>query len=335
MASHTLVNTFHILDSHGVIMNLLITGVTGFVGCHFLQRLAMHAPATKVFGVARNLEKLEHCGRLYPNFVSVPLELSAAAAPSELAEKLEGRNINGVVHLASWIPAPLEDTARWESLLRSNTLSSIHLWRWIESIPPDRRPDRVLYSSSISVYGDPLLNPASEDSPTLPTAFYGLSKLGGELYGEYFARVLGVALVNLRLGFIYGPNDANPKALYHFIRKARRGEPITITTSPLVYRDYVYVEDVCRLLEQLAFGPKPPSGVINVSAGRGVTLLELATRIRRLTGTFSPIVVTPGEGDFLSGCAVQDVAKARAIIGESTDIGTGLKLTLAAGEDHE
>jgi UDP-glucose 4-epimerase len=316
-------------------MNLLVTGATGFIGRHLLRHLARRHPELIVFGVGRDRARLDRCGRLHAAFVPVLAELDEASAPSDIERQLDGRRVDRVIHLASWVATPREDLDGWERLLRSNSLGTIHLWRWIERRPVEDRPDAVISTSSITVYGDPLVQPADEDSPTLPTTFYGLSKLGGELYGAYFAKALGPALVDLRLGYVYGPDDESPKAIYHFIARSRTGAPITITTSPLVYRDYVFVGDVCRVLAQLAIGPPPSSQLINFSAGRGVSLLELARCIQRGTGFQSPIRIAPGRGDFLSGCTVQTVERARQLVGRFTSIDEGVAMTIAGETNPE
>lgn len=285
-------------------MRLLVTGVTGFIGRRLLRRLAEERPRWTVYGIGRDPARLARCAAILPGLRAMRCDL-------ETQELELDDPVDVVVHLASWVALPREDSAGWERLLHTNTRGTIRVWRWIQHAAT--RPSAVIHASSVSAYGEPRVQPAAEDDATEPSSFYGLSKLGAELYGNYFSSALGVPTVNLRIGYVYGPEDDSGKVIYKWAAAARTGAPITIGSSPHVFRDYVFVDDVTRVLVELAAAPTLPAAALNVSPGRGITLLQLARTLQRLGSDRAPLHVQPTPGDHFAGCVIQSRARFDAL----------------------
>lgn len=299
-------------------MRLLVTGVTGFIGRKLLGCLARERPEWTVYGIGRDPGRLARCAAILPGFRPVQCDLA-------LHQPDVDGTVDAVLHLASWVALPRDDVVGWERLLRANTLGTVHLWRWLEKAR--ERPSRVIYASSVAVYGEPRVQPAAEEDAREPSSFYGLSKLGGELYGDYFSAALGVSTVNLRIGYVYGPDDDSGKVVYKWAKAAQTGAPITIGSSPHVFRDYVFVDDVTRVLVALAAAPSPPPGALNLSPGRGITLLQLARTLQRLGGYRASVRMQPVPGDHFGGCVIQSRARFDAVFPEFhfTDLEDGLQ----------
>lgn len=114
----------------------------------------------------------------------------------------------------------------------------------------DARTRRVVFVSSGGVvYGDPELHPTPENAPKCPVSPYGVSKLAGEYYLNYYREVHGLDYVALRYGNVYGPRqDPGGEAGVVAIFSSRliESEPLDIYGDGEQTRDYVYVEDVAN-----------------------------------------------------------------------------------------
>ena len=143
---------------------------------------------------------------------------------------------------------------------------------------------RVVYSASSSAYGDQTMLPLREEMAPNPKSPYGIQKLVGEYYTKVFYECYGLETVSLRYFNVYGPkqNDEGAYALVIgvFLNQHASGEPLTITGDGKQTRDFTNVKDVVRANIIAMESPSVGKGeVINIGAGRGVSILELARLI--------------------------------------------------------
>lgn len=160
----------------------------------------------------------------------------------------------------------VRDRAAFEDLLRA-----------VQGVAP--APTVVLLSSGGTVYdpaGDP---PYDEQAPTRPMSAYGRAKL--ELEGLLAAAAPGRHVV-LRTSNAYGPGQpavSGQGVVSHWLRAARRGEPVRVFGDPATTRDYVFVEDVVAAMLAVLDAPADLPPVINVGSGQPTTLRELAETV--------------------------------------------------------
>src|ERR1035437_7943617 len=96
----------------------------------------------------------------------------------------------------------------------------------------DSRPDRVVYTSSASVYGNPRSIPINEDDPVTMLSPYAVSKMGGEHYCQAFYENYGVRVAIVRYSNVYGvgqrPDNPYCGVVSKFFASAIAGEPLQI-----------------------------------------------------------------------------------------------------------
>jgi UDP-glucose 4-epimerase len=158
----------------------------------------------------------------------------------------------------------------------------------------------VLFSSSGgTVYGEPDRTPSPETCATHPICPYGVSKLTGEHYLYYYARIFGFRYVALRYANIYGPRqDPHGEAgvIAIFVQRLLRGEECVIFGDGKQTRDYVYVGDVVRA--NLAALTSDFSGALNIGTGRETDVVELFRRIDARVGKKGSVRhVDPKDGE--------------------------------------
>lgn len=154
----------------------------------------------------------------------------------------------------------------------------------------------VFVSSGGVVYGEPEQIPTPETAPKMPYSPYGVTKLGGEYYLNYYREVHGLEYVALRYSNVFGPRqDPHGEAgvVAIFCKRLLAGQPLTIFGDGEQTRDYVYVKDVVaanllasdvtmddeRGLEARAF---------NVGTGVGTSVLRLADVLEGIAGEKQP-----------------------------------------------
>jgi len=157
---------------------------------------------------------------------------------------------------------------------------------------------RFLLASTSEVYGDPLIHPQREDywgnvNPVGPRGVYDEAKRFAEAMTMAYHRYHGLDTRIVRIFNTYGPrmrmNDG--RAIPNFLRQALTGQPLTVYGDGSQTRSFTYVSDlvegIWRLMRSEVHDP------LNLGNPHEMTLLDLAKRIVRLTGSGSAIVFTP------------------------------------------
>ncbi len=143
--------------------------------------------------------------------------------------------------------------------------------------------DRVVYSSSASVYGNPRSIPINEDDPLWTLSPYAVSKLGGENYCTAFAESYGLRVTTVRYSNVFGPGQRpdNPYCgvVSKFLVEAHAGRPITIHGDGEQTRDYTYIDDAVEATLLAAVHPRAEGEVFNVGTGIETSVNRLAASI--------------------------------------------------------
>lgn len=153
--------------------------------------------------------------------------------------------------------------------------------------------ERVIYVSSGGVvYGEPELIPTPESTPKEPRSPYGVTKLCGELYLNYYREIHGLSYVALRYSNVYGPRqDPHGEAgvVAIFCNRLLAGEELHIFGDGEQTRDYVFVEDVARANLfaselDLGGGRDLDHFAFNVGTGVGTSVKRLANALQGVSG---------------------------------------------------
>jgi dTDP-glucose 4,6-dehydratase len=193
---------------------------------------------------------------------------------------------------------------------------------------------RFLLASTSEVYGDPLVHPQREDywgnvNPVGPRGVYDEAKRFAEAMTMAYHRYHGLDTRIVRIFNCHGPrmrtNDG--RAIPNFIRQALLGEPLTVYGDGSQTRSFMYVSDLVDGIWRLM--QAPVNEPVNLGNPQEMTLLELAKRILRLTGSGSPIVFMPLPVDD-PRVRQPDITRARALLGwePTVDVDEGLRRTI-------
>jgi dTDP-glucose 4,6-dehydratase len=193
---------------------------------------------------------------------------------------------------------------------------------------------RFLLASTSEVYGDPLVHPQREDywgnvNPVGPRGVYDEAKRFAEAMTMAYQRYHKLDTRIVRIFNCHGPrmrmNDG--RAIPNFIRQALTGEPLTVYGDGSQTRSFMYISDLVEGIWRLM--QSPVHDPVNLGNPHEMTLLELAKRIVRLTGSASPIVFQPLPQDD-PRVRQPDIGRARALLGwePRVDVDEGLVKTI-------
>ncbi|MGH7551075.1 MAG: NAD-dependent epimerase/dehydratase family protein [Gemmatimonadota bacterium] len=289
---------------------VLVTGGAGFIGSHVADRyLAEGCEVTIVDDLSSGRRELVPEG---VDFVQMD------AADPALEDVFAEGGFDLVNHHAAQIDVRVSvaDPARDA---RTNVLGLLNLLERARS----HAVSRVVYISSGGVvYGEPADIPTDERHALLPLSPYGVTKLAGEQYLHYYARVHGLEYVALRYSNVYGPRQSphgEAGVVAIFGSRILGGEPITIFGDGTQERDYVYVGDVAEAnwlasTRALAAADDLTSRAWNIGTGRGTSVNELAERMMRIAGREVESSHAPARTGELYR-SVLDVSRAAADLG--------------------
>jgi len=161
---------------------------------------------------------------------------------------------------------------------------------------------RVHLASTVWVYnGAPDGVPADESVPFhLGGAghIYTSTKMACEMLCHNYATLYGLPFTVLRYGIPYGPRMREELLIPTFLRKALRGETLTVAGDGRQYRKFVYVRDLADA-HVIAMGERAENQTYNLEGHRAVSVLEVAERIREHVGPAVRIEFVPERsGDF-------------------------------------
>jgi UDP-glucose 4-epimerase len=191
------------------------------------------------------------------------------------------------------------------------------------------RVGRVVLASTVWVYTSaPGDGPLTEDVPLSPSGsghVYTASKVAAELVVTSFAELYGVPYTILRYGIPFGPRMREELVIPRFVTSARNGTRITIQGDGLQYRNYIYVEDLAEA-HVLALGDAAVNEVFNLEGPAPVSIRDVAETARALVNPHTPIeYVAARPGDY-AGREIS-AEKARRLLGwePSTSFEEGMK----------
>jgi UDP-glucose 4-epimerase len=227
----------------------------------------------------------------------------------------------------------------------NNTLPSLKLFDWLKGRAGLKK---VVYAAAgcavaEKTYGEAA--PTPEDAPVslFHDSPYSISKLVGELYGNYYFARYRLPFVKARFQNVYGPREilgagrwrGTPHTVWRnvtptFIWKSLHNEALPLDNAGNTSRDFIFVQDLVDGLMLCALHGVPGE-VYNLASGVETTIRELAETINALTGNPTPVELRPARDWDRSGRRFGSTEKSKRTIGfqAQTGLRAGLEQTIA------
>jgi len=268
---------------------VLVTGGAGFLGswmCQTLLASGAHVTCVDNFASGRK-ENIQHLMekerfRFIEHDISTPLPVET--------------RLDYVFHMASRA-SPFEFEHYPIQILKANTMGVL-----VALGIAKKHGAKILYTSTSEVYGNPDIVPTPESyygnvNPIGPRGCYDEAKRCGEAYVMAYrkqhnldtriARIFNTYGPRIRMDGIYG------RVIPRFISQALNGDPITVFGDGSQTRSFTYVTDQIEGLLRLASLDAARGQVINIGNVNEITVLTLAKKVIKLTGSSSTLSFHP------------------------------------------
>jgi UDP-glucose 4-epimerase len=302
-------------------LKILVTGGAGFIGSHLVDLLLSQNHQVVVLdnfstGKLINLPRAGSALRIVDGDIRCSDTVEQTAA-----------GCNAIVHLAAVasVQASVEDPCGTHQVNLVGTLNLLETAK-------KQGIERFVYASSAAVYGDTAVLPVGENTPLRPLTPYAADKLAGEYYIDFYRRQYDLKPVIFRFFNIFGPRQ-DPSSPYSgvisiFLQRALSKQPITVFGDGEQTRDFVYVADLVRLLEQAVSMSKNMTAPMNVGNGEQTSLNQLLAAIRNFSNY--PLDISydaPRAGDIRHSCADNQRIKEQMDFRNQYTTAEGLKHT--------
>lgn len=318
--------------------NILVVGGAGFVGsnlCHHI--LATQDPKKLI--IVDNL--------LSSDISNVPVDprvkfIFGSIADDRILNQLPN-DLQIVFQLACYhgnqssIADPIADHD-------NNTITSLKLFEHIKGFD---QLEKVVYAAAgcavaEKTFDDPTAT--SEDAPVslFHDSPYSISKLIGEMYGNYYLTRYGLPFVKARFQNVYGPREilgaGRWRGTVHsvwrnviptFIWKSMQGEALPLDNGGNASRDFIFVEDMARGLVACAERGEPGEAY-NLASGVETTIGDLAHTINKITGNTTAVDLRPARDWDRSGKRFGATEKSKSKLGFTAQVSIeeGLQKTI-------
>lgn len=237
------------------IMQVLVTGVAGFIGYHLAERLLSDGFA--VYGIDNlnpyydvNLKKAR-LARLTdkPGFTFQFLDLSDR---SGMAELFQQQAFDYVVNLAAQAGVRYSLSNPW-AYIDSNVTGFVNLLEGCRQ----QEVQHLVFASSSSVYGiNPRVPFATSDNVDHPISLYAATKKANELIAHTYSHLYRLPTTGLRFFTVYGAWGRPDMAYFKFVQAIESGQAIDVYNNGDMQRDFTYIDDVIEGVVRVM--QKPP-----------------------------------------------------------------------------
>lgn len=232
----------------------LVTGGAGFIGFHLSKRLLEQGARVIGFDNLNDYYDVQlkkdrlNILKKYENYTFIKGDLSDKEDVFRLFREYAPQvvvNLGAQAGVRYSIDNP-------DAYMQSNMMGFFHILEGCRHFPVEH----LIYASSSSVYGGNEKIPFStSDRVDEPVSLYGATKKSNELMAHAYSKLYDIPVTGLRFFTVYGPYGRPDMAYYKFTQKILSGEPIQIYNNGDMYRDFTYIDDIVRGMENILCNP--------------------------------------------------------------------------------
>ena len=288
-------------------MKVLVTGGSGFIGSHVVDKLRDNGVNVRVYD------------SIIPNYRNdIEYYQGSILDYESLCFAMSG--VDAVMHLAAVadVKGVLENPHYSESINVRGTINVLEAAK-------TSGVKRVIYGSTTWVYSEAESNNVDESTPLhAPTHFYTATKLTGEYYCQSYSKLFSIETTILRYGIPYGPRARDEAVIPIFVRQAVNGEPLRIEGDGSQFRNFVYVEDLAEG-NVLALKAVAKNKIYNLDGNEKITIKKLVDLLKELLGNVKIEYKPSRHGDFSGKDVSSELAKKELGWEPKTGLEEGLK----------
>lgn len=289
-------------------MAILVTGGCGYIGSLVVRKLYQEGQEPVSFDLAPIPDSMSD---LKDKVKFVRGDILNA---TDILRTIKEEKIDRVIHTISLLLA--DSQANPVSAYKINIGGTVNVLEAARIMPIKR----MVYISSIAIYGATSGEFTSEEHPLNPVTLYGVTKLACEHFGLNYTNDYGIDFVSLRLAYVWGPGrERGAGTIATLVENPVRGLPAKVAGGNQKY-ELVYLKDVVKAITLACFATKLKHRVFNISSGEMVTLQEVAEIVKSYIPDAKMEIASGSDLAFPGGLPAQcDISKAREEIGYEPD----------------
>ena len=295
---------------------VVVIGANGFIGSHLVDALARAGHRVTAF---------DRFSSGVPSFHANARVLKGDFLNNDdLRQAVEGQQL--LFHfLSTSTPATAERDPSFD--VRTNVTQSIELMK----LAAREEIEHVYFASTGgAIYGDSGQTMYSELDATFPISPYAIGKLSIENYLRYFHARFGLQSTTFRISNPFGTRqhiDRKQGLIPIVLRQLALGEPVTQLGDGSMIRDYIYVEDLVKMIETVV-REGSHSSLYNLGSGEGRSVASVLNTIREVTGTSFEVLEAPKPPTFVDRITL-DISRFTQDYGAPvlTDFAKGIEMT--------
>lgn len=331
-------------------MNYLVTGGSGFIGSHLVERLLKNG---------HSVINIDNFDDFYDYRIKIRNTLESVGKDSEFLFTEKEKDIQKLVFETSsenykLYHLDIRDVVGLQKLFSENTIDLvIHLAALAGVRPSIERPleyeevnirgtmnlweeckkhqiKKFVCASSSSVYGNNTKVPFAEtDFVDAPISPYAATKKSVEIMGHVYHHLYQIDMVQLRFFTVYGPRQRPDLAIHKFTKLILENKEIPFYGDGSTARDYTYIDDIIDgVLKSILYLENHDNiyEIVNLGESHVITLNEMVSTIESVLGKTAYRNQLPMQpGDVTKTNA--DISKARMLMGyePSTNFQNGIK----------
>lgn len=206
---------------------VLVTGAAGFAGSHIIEKLINLD--FEVTGTVSNklINNISHNYSLIQIDLSKPIEINST--------------FDIIIHCAARTNS-LEKNE--DSMINDNVIATLNIINFAKKM----KINKLIYLSSVSIYGTPNVKIIDENSPAINPDIYGTTKYLCEQL--LFANIREISSICLRLPALVGKNSKNnwPSNIFKY---SNSGEQLILTNENSLYNNLLHIDDLSNLIIHL------------------------------------------------------------------------------------
>ena len=293
--------------------SILVTGANGLIGFDLVRRLK--SEGRRVVAVDRSISEVRAV-----TDEAVELEIGDAHRLHEIAARF---NIDAIAHCGG-VSGPMLGRDNPALLFRVNVGGTLDVAEVARQIVERGGSCRLVFCSSLTVYGDQPQDGIDEDHPLLTRSCYASSKVAAEKIVLSYAQEHRVDGIVLRIAGVYGPRRRTSCLLRLMVENALSDCPTRLPYGQGFPRQWVHVDDVVAGIVGALDAGGAKHRVYNISGGVNPTIDEAADLIRELIPSADiELQAGPDPEDVTLGLLSIDAARA--------DLGYAPQVSLRAG----
>jgi len=262
---------------------VLVTGATGFIGSHLVERLVDLGAQVRAFAQYNSQNSIGLLS-LIPDEVRKEIEIVWGDIKEIESVGKASSGCNIIFHLASLVGVPYSYLHPQEVVM-TNTIGALN----VLICARENGVKKTVITSTSEVYGTACYVPIDENHPLQGQSPYSASKIAADKLAESFYCSYSLPVAVCRPFNTYGPRQSMRAVIPTIITQALTKDEIHLgTLSPT--RDFTFVADTVAGFIRIAESPRSVGEVINIGAGFEISIGDLAAKICSLIGKDVPIV---------------------------------------------